>query len=279
MKSFSQRKGLKPVPEIAQIGGMSDELRNSLWNALDEAFWSTQNFIISRHGGLGEIDDFSRHLWTYYFKKPVDSRPGLGPYGSGSAILTEIRGYFFKCEWNDVYDLLECLVRTHSKGRPFLQKLFNRVLERELAGYRFIDGVIVDITDTQEQELLSEALSDTKFSPVTAHLERAIQLYADRKQPDYRNSIKESISAVEAMARIVSQDPKATLDGALKILGKKGCLHPALQSGFSKLYGYTNDDDGIRHAMLDEPNISQSDARYFLLSCTSFINYLKANLT
>ena len=30
---------------------------------------------------------------------------------------------------------------------------------------------------------------------------RALQLLADRKQPDYRNSIKESISAVEAMAR------------------------------------------------------------------------------
>jgi len=63
-----------------------------------------------------------------------------------------------------------------------------------------------------------------------------------------------------------------------QVLEKKERLHPALKDGFTKLYGYTNDDDGIRHAMLDEPNIDQSDAKYFLLSCTSFINYLKANL-
>ena len=174
--------------------------------------------------------------------------------------------------------MLEFLVRLYSKEKPRLPNYLNSILERELAGYRFIDGVIVDITDAQELALLSEALADTKFSPVTAHLERALQLLADRKQPDYRNSIKESISAVEAMARVVSQSPKATLGEALKVLEKTGRLHPALKDGFSKLYGYTNDDDGIRHAMLDEPNINQSDAKYFLLSCTSFINYLKANL-
>ena len=45
-----------------------------------------------------------------------------------------------------------------------------------------------------------------------------------------------------------------------------------------KLYGYTSDEGGIRHAMLDEPNLTSADARYFLLSCTSFVNYLKAQL-
>ena len=126
--------------------------------------------------------------------------------------------------------------------------------------------------------MLQEALADTRFAPVNAHLERALGLLADRKTPDYRNSIKESISAVEAMARVVSQNPKATLGEALKVLEKRGHLHPALKDGFSKLYGYTNDDDGIRHAMLEEPHLDQSDAKYFLLTCTSFINYLKANL-
>ena len=80
------------------------------------------------------------------------------------------------------------------------------------------------------------------------------------------------------MARVLSGSPKATLGEALKVLERKRQLHPALKDGFSKLYGYTSDEDGIRHAMLDEPNITQADAKYFLLSCTSFINYLKANL-
>lgn len=45
-----------------------------------------------------------------------------------------------------------------------------------------------------------------------------------------------------------------------------------------KLYAYTSDEGGIRHAMLDEPNLTAADARYFLLSCTSFVNYLKSQL-
>ena len=68
------------------------------------------------------------------------------------------------------------------------------------------------------------------------------------------------------------------LGDALKEIEKKRSLHKALKGGFIKLYGYTNDADGIRHAMMDEPNLTQADARYFLLSCTSFVNYLKALL-
>jgi AbiJ-like protein len=45
MKTFSERKGLKPVSEIIQIDSMSEALRNSLWNALDVALWSTADFI------------------------------------------------------------------------------------------------------------------------------------------------------------------------------------------------------------------------------------------
>ena len=66
---------------------------------------------------------------------------------------------------------------------------------------------------------------------------------------------------------------------ALKEIEKRELLHPALKDGFIKLYGYTSDADGIRHAMLDEPKkLTAADACYFLLSCTSFTNYLKAKI-
>ena len=45
MKTFSERKGLKPVSEIIQIDSMNEALRNSLWNALDVALWSSEKFI------------------------------------------------------------------------------------------------------------------------------------------------------------------------------------------------------------------------------------------
>jgi hypothetical protein len=74
-----------------------------------------------------------------------------------------------------------------------------------------------------------------------------MELASDKHKPDARNSIKESISAVESTTKVIAQTPKATLEDALKVLDKQGDLHPCLKAAFSKLYGYTSDEGGIRH--------------------------------
>lgn len=272
MQSFSQRKGLKPVSEIIQTDSMNSDLRNSLWNALDVALWSTTGFLWKQYGDA-EMEPLSRVLWFNHFKKPLDSRPD-----NNHKVLTALRKYFFECEWFEAYDFLEFILKHYERSKPRLIEFVNGILERELSAYRFVSGHLSGITDAQELAMLNDALLDSRFAGVTAHLQRGFELYADRERPDYRNSIKESISAVESMARIVAENPKATLADALKAIEKRGALHPALKDGFIKLYGYTSDEGGIRHAMLDEPNLTPSDARYFLLSCTSFVNYLKAQL-
>jgi AbiJ N-terminal domain 4 len=272
MKTFSQRKGLKPVSEVIQVDSMNDDLRNSLWNALDVTLWSSSEYLYKQHAPPG-IVPFSRSLWFQYFKQPLDSIPN-----HSTEVLNLIRELFFKWAWFEVYDFLEFVVNHYQPSKPRLAEYFNEILERELSAYRFVSGHLTDITDAQELEMLELALSDSKFAGVTAHLQRALELYANRENPDYRNSIKESISAVESIARIVAENPKATLSDALKAIEKQGSLHPALKDGFMKLYGYTSDEGGIRHAMLDEPNLNATDAQYFLLSCTSFVNYLKAQL-
>ena len=84
----------------------------------------------------------------------------------------------------------------------------------------------------QEIKMIEEAASDSKFAGVSAHIECALAHYADRENPDYRNSIKEAISAVESIARVVSGSDKATLGDALQAIEKSGQLHPALKKGF-----------------------------------------------
>ena len=178
-----------------------------------------------------------------------------------------------------MYDFLEFTAEYFKPDELQLAESLNLTLERELSGYRFVSGHLTDITNAQELEMLETELADSRFAGVDTHLQQALDLYANRENPDYRNSIKESISAVESMARIVSRNPKATLSDALKEVEKKGLLHKSLKGGFIKLYGYTNDADGIRHAIMDVPKLTQADARYFLLSCTSFVNYLKAQIS
>ncbi len=104
----------------------------------------------------------------------------------------------------------------------------------------------------------------------------ALSKLSDRKNPDFRNSIKESISAVESLCQKITGKPKATLGDALKAIEKNGRvnLHSALKRGYEAIYGYTSDADGIRHAMSEQSNCDFADAKYMLVSCSAFINYL-----
>jgi hypothetical protein len=53
-------------------------------------------------------------------------------------------------------------------------------------------------------------------------------------------------------------------------------MHGAFKSALSGLYGYTSDENGIRHAMLDEPNLTAAEATFMLVACSAFTNYLVA---
>jgi hypothetical protein len=266
---FSERKGYKEVSRIVQIDGISDDLRTSLWNILYLFVWDSNEF--KNHNETKNYYGFALFFWHNYFKMQIDTMPR-----DHSSIVSFIRRYFFQSEWCDVYDFLEFTLNYFDNEK--LNDYINDILLKELSGYRFINGVITDITNKQEIEMLENALTDEDFPNVKAHLHRALELLSDRKNPDYRNSIKESISAVEGIAKEIAQKPKAELAEALKEIESKGKLHGAMKKAFLSLYGYTSDANGIRHALMEEPNLTADDAKFFLLTCTSFINYLKAKM-
>jgi hypothetical protein len=99
-------------------------------------------------------------------------------------------------------------------------------------------------------------------------------LFSDRKSPDFRNSIKESISAVETLVKIATESDKGTLGELIKKLG----VHGALEKAFSNLYGYTSDEGGIRHSLMDEPNPAFDDAKFMLVVCSAFVNFVQSKL-
>lgn len=184
--------------------------------------------------------------------------------------------FFKEWKWYEIYDFIEfCVDRFPFNNKDvFVQMLDNSLTEGNSA-YRIISEKITEITSEQEIQSIEEAVNNTNpYSGVQQHLKQALTLMSDRKNPDYRNSIKESISAVESICKIVTQDDKATLGKALKIIEDKFGLHEALKKSLSQLYGYTSDADGIRHAMLEESNLSYIDAKFMLVACTNFINYL-----
>lgn len=177
----------------------------------------------------------------------------------------------------------------HYNGEPFTykpsemeeaiipQEWFNNLFEREFVGYRFVNRKITPITNQQEAESIENAVN-SPYKDVNNHLDKALILLSDREHPDYPNSIKESITAVEALALIITGADRgqATLGKMLGELENDGVkIHPALKDAFNKLYGYTSDAKGIRHAgKLDGSDATFEEAKYMLVSCSAFVNYL-----
>ena len=136
---------------------------------------------------------------------------------------------------------------------------------------------LAKITNEQEIGSIEEAVSHSnKYEAVSTHLKRALELYSDRKEPDYRNSIKESISAVEAFARIAAGGKKVALKEAIKLLEVETgqIFHSALKGSILKLYGYASDEQGVRHSLIDGNSVGHAEAKYMLVGCSSVCNFL-----
>jgi hypothetical protein len=163
-------------------------------------------------------------------------------------------------------------------------KNVNEVLEEENSAFRFIGKIIAPISNEIEIKEIEDALQKTKsfaaFRGANEHLTTALERFSDKQKPDYRNCIKEAVSAVEAICRHFTEE--STLGDALKRLESKDLIiNPALKQGFEKIYGWTNGKDGIRHALLeDNVNADFNDAKFMLVACSAFVNYLigKSNL-
>lgn len=252
-----------------QKDSMDSRLINKIWSALDIVYWrslSRGEEYLSFHKNYEIL--FTR-MWISFFCLPLDTLSHHIP-----SLREKLREKYFKFKWNEVLDFIEFIADNFPDdevNRAFMN-LANQFFESELSAYRFVNGQIIEMTSDEERREIEEALK-TPVSPVRAHLGKALTLL-DRKSPDYSNSIKESISAVEAICQIITGKKSATLGQAIKAVEGKVQLHPALKTAFPSLYGYTSDADGIRHALLDEPNLGFDDAKYFLVSCSAFINYL-----
>ncbi len=271
MKRFSQRIGVAETPSIIQLEAMSDALRNSIWNFIVSLFSEGES-------GWWHIAELSSQ---FFFKLPIDELPDYN-YRRQEWLKARI----FEMPWYGVYDYVEFVVEWYPRSRvrqtyrkEQLYKLFNQLFEEELSGYRFVGGELAPLSSPAEVAAIEEALATTSRTGLAgahAHIASALRLLAKRPEPDYRNSIKESVSAVEALAKQLGTPNSQGLAGALTELGKKVAIHGALRAGLLSLYGYTSDEGGIRHAMLEEPNVGYDDAKYMAVACSAFVNFLAA---
>jgi hypothetical protein len=273
--TFSQRYGYVPVKKILQLEDMDIDLKNGLWNVLTVFCWNHTKLVAGGNNPWHKIflDRNSQEyilcecIWVHLFKKRLDDFQGM----EWNSIKRELKDYFLGCEWHEVYTFLEfvCLNYERSQFKEKFIEACNGILKKESSGYRFINGELTRIIEEHEIASIEEAIQAK--SPSARHFEKALRFFSDKQNPDYSNSIKESISAVESCVKSILKREKGTLG---ELLNELRGLHRGLSEGFKKIYGYTSDADGIRHGIFDKDNSDFFSAKFMLVACSAFVNFL-----
>lgn len=282
MALFSERHGFSPQKTL-QVTELDSRTRTRILNCFELAYLNS----ISRNVTSLKISDdkiimFLMRLTDEYFGDRMPYSFGLVDW---ILLKRKIESRIQEGKWYQVYDLIEFFIQKYpyQKNTVALTQCLNKVFHEENVGYRIIANQVVPIFDKGEVKEIEDALVATEHLPGPhKHLEDALKLLsASRRASDksafYKNSIKESICAVEALVRILIKNKKATLGAGMKKVQELLGLHPEIARSISALYFYTSsfDSGGIRHGDETGENLpSFEDAKFMIVTCSAILNYL-----
>ena len=276
---FSHRQGLVNKLSIITKDSINPDVINAIGSCYDILCHELKSYYSDNY----IPKDIERELWVHFVNRRLANFEENGSYRLVfDELLTQSN-----LSWYRILDLVEYVckwISVNVSTYPYIdgilkgfESCINQEFDRLDYGYRIVNHCIVDITSDVEMDAINEAVSGSKDN-VRKHLLSAIGHYSARPNPDVRNAIKESISAVEAVCRELTGDD--TLGKALKHLEEKGVIiHSMIKDQFTKFYVYTNDSNsGIRHALMDSEGTyvpSKDEAYYMIVSCCAFVNYLR----
>lgn len=275
---YSDTKGINPYSTGIQVKEFDDRTRTILSNNLFLIIESRFNLCSSNSELTKYVEIFCRNILSNVFGESCRMSV-YNSYDWKDIYENKINKVICFAYYNEVLDIIWYICNwIHNSYTGFYDdeifSIMNDTFERESVGYRFVNGQIVQITDPFEIDEIEQAAT-TEFEGSRNHIQKAIEHLSNRENKDYKNVIKESISAVESICKVITGNENATLGDALKVLGKKYDLNPQLKVAFEKLFAYTNDQGGIRHADgLFTSEVTFEEAKFMLVSCSAFVNYL-----
>ena len=270
--TFGQRHGYSSIPSKLRLKEISPEVRVSIWNVLcrhvpihsditavahrlRESVWTGILLDVYESLYRGRIDSFDLRAMWHRMDQIVE------------------KGYHWQ-----IFDLVQEILRHPSCPSDFQEAMASCFDESQLAYSISFSNVptIMPMTNEQTSRAIKNALDEMKKSKIVGgirHLEKA----SDRiNEGDHAGAVRESIHAVESVARTLDPKSSNTLAPALKALEKRRGLHPALKGAMNKLYGYTSDEQGVRHALLEkgEADVGSEEAVFMFGACAVFCGYL-----
>ncbi len=290
-KPFSEREGFVTVVQGYQTDAIDNPTRTRIYNKVHSCFLQKKPHLKE----FPELDDdlyhyfsdeylqgrsiaFKHFFWTEFLSQPIDN------YTEDNC-LSCIRKMFLEDDpWHKIFDFVERILSCcdggsygvdslnaffHKEAANLLISGINQVMTDMKVGYKIIANKFVPIFLEQEKEAI-EMACDTPFNGANQHIKKALNILANRENPDCENSIKESILAVESIAKEITGKEKS-----LNALTQELKLHPNFKNGLDELYDWTSKDGGMRHGKSGKSlTADKNTARFMLVACSAFVNYI-----
>ena len=268
--TFSQREGKTSLPEPMQLEQVPRKFKQLIWLAIEQAidsqskihkkYYKRNNSIERilfdyRHDIQGLLASDARHEWW----------DGSGDPRADKSWMEKLLN---EAEYHDVLSFVEFIMRHETcPGTLYdnIKSAFDQIpmayFVQDVNGLSTIIPRFSDEAGEAIQQAI-ESIEQAEMEGATTHLSEAAK-HINAQQ--YTDAIADSIHAVESVARLISPKQAKTLGPALDSLENAGVIkHKALKGAFSKLYGYTNDEQGIRHPLLDKdsPDVGLDEAMF-----------------
>ena len=227
--TFSQAAGIDPLPQPAKLGELPSTARNALWSRI--YLWIRASRVMH----FGESNERLGEPWDailYDYHVSGLNRPG-DEFDSGLHIhFPALKKLFLDQDYNSIFDLVLFVMR-HELAPNGFGEFVATTLQKCLCAYSLttIDGVwTIMPTAIPEQRISVEkalrVLTNGPFGGAREHLRKSVDCI---NTGDYSGSVRESIHAVESVARRLDSNAR-TLSGALASLAERGLvLHGRVQ--------------------------------------------------
>ena len=170
---------------------------------------------------------------------------------------------------------------TLSDAQTYIEKEIQQLFIDEFFAYEFIKGSVIRKGRKHTVETTDQAqyvMSDNRLQNARIHYSKALGFFRDRKQPDYANTVKEAVCAVESAGKDLFPQAKAsTLGDLINWLKNKNnniAIPPALINTFSSIYALRNSGKEVAHGSASGGEITAAIAEYILSLSASTIIYL-----
>jgi len=261
---FSKRYGLRPTPEGLMYEDVSEQARVGLYHVVRQFFKKYYDLYkalcIALRIPLDRGIAKSHLSWDYLASEAIEK-------------------LIMNCQWWQFYDICEVLRQglEHEPEKDSFSEEINNLFREEHLGFELTDGRVEKIgsgfIDARVREV-RYLLKEPEFTGADKHFEKAIKALNARPTPDVENCVKDAVSAIESIGRIIVNDEKALLSDIIKDMAKNKTIPKPLDEAIQKIYAYRGDQPGVAHGLVGTSKVTVDEAEFVLAVSAAIIIYL-----